>query len=98
MSGFFKKGVEMAEMDELFDNETLDKIGKVLVLSIGHNLKYGDIKRLTMAETVRKIRRTKNPNIERFVTEVVSKAMDVIESCPGREDIYLISCSSCDLI
>lgn len=80
----------MADMDEIFDNDALDKIGKVLVLSSGHKLKHGDIKRLTMADAVRKIQATENPDIGSFVIHVLSNAIHIIENNLGRTDFYWI--------
>ncbi len=78
-------------MDDTFTDKQLN-VGKVLVLGSGHNLKLAEIKRLTRATKVRKLKWTGNyDDIDTFVLSTVMKALDAMK---GNDfigaDVYMV--------
>jgi hypothetical protein len=70
-------------MNEVFTDEQLN-VGKVLILAAGHKLKLSEIKRLTRATKVRKLKWSdKNDDIDTFILLTMYKTISAL----GNEDL-----------
>lgn len=81
----------MGELDKAFPNEKLN-VGKILILIKGHKLTRSELKKLTNATNIRKLKWTgSQTDIDNFLCEVLTRGLNALENINQSEfDFYYV--------